>query len=258
MDLNQVWGPLRSLLRERCTSYRAHQILSRAGFDVTALVGIPLTDQTRDKNALLARVDNVYAAMNAGDKQRFVTAVTEEFLLEKPELQNDLERYIRRLGWKLQGVAIVPVDVFDVAELPSLPEAALTDLVKAAERARDGDLTGAVTAACGAVDATTSGLWDQYELGDATAESFQKRVVEALRVTDAYGRLKEELIELGWSEAAANTFIQNTKGALNQGAYVLQKLRSDMGDVHGSHPVIDALVYDAVKWAALTLRLLNS
>jgi hypothetical protein len=75
---------------------------------------------------------------------------------------------------------------------------------------------------------------------------------------DAYDRLQGELTDIGWSEEDARRVVQNTRGAINQGAYVLQKLRSDMGDVHGSHPVVEALVYDSVKWAALTIRLLNS
>jgi hypothetical protein len=257
MNVNLIWGPVRSLLRERCTSYRAHLILSRAGFDITTIAGIPLTDQTTDKNALFTRVDDVFGSLEAGEKQRFVTAVTEEILTEKPELQQDLERYLRRLGWKLHERTIVPVEVFDVADLPLLPAAAATDLVKAAERARDGDLTGAVTAACGAVDTVTSAIWQEYELGDLGPESFQKGVAESLRAKKAYVRLKEELMVLGWAEKDADVFVDNTMRALNAGAYVLQKLRSDMGDVHGSHPVIESVVYDAVKWATLTLRLLS-
>jgi len=52
-------------------------------------------------------------------------------------------------------------------------------------------------------------------------------------------------------------FVDNLRGALNQGAYVLQKLRSDMGDVHGSKPVVEGLVYDSIKWASLIVRLLG-
>lgn len=49
----------------------------------------------------------------------------------------------------------------------------------------------------------------------------------------------------------------NLRGALNQGAYVMQTLRSRMGDVHGSKPVLKPLVFDSLKWAALLVRVMK-
>jgi hypothetical protein len=257
-DINVIWGPLRSLLRERCTAYRLVQIVSRSGIDVSRLADIPLTQNTSDKNALIALVDQMYAVLGASDKQRFLTTVTEELLEEKPELEPLLEKYLRRLGWKVHDGMVVPVDVFDVDDLPLLPCESHQDLLKASQRVRDGDLTGAISASCGAVDVTTSAVYFQHSLGDPGTESFQNRVGKALEAVGVYQKLKEELVGIGWDESNATILVNNVKKALNQGAYVLQKLRSDMGDVHGSHPVIEALVYYATKWAILSVRLLRS
>ena len=41
------------------------------------------------------------------------------------------------------------------------------------------------------------------------------------------------------------------EGSLNQDAFVMQKLQSDMGDVHGTKPVISVLVYNSIKWSSL-------
>lgn len=256
-NIEVVWGPLRSLLRERCTAYRLVQLLSRAGIDVTRLSDIPITANTSDKNALISRVDEIYAQLSPPDKKRFLTTVTEELLEEKPEIEPLLEKYLRRLGWKVHESIVVPVDVLDVDDLPMLPEESHRDLLKAAQRVRDGDLTGAISAACGAVDSATSAVYAQHSLGDPGKESFQDRVHKALEATDAYQRLQGELLSTGWDKRDADVLVNNTKKALNHGAYVLQKLRSDMGDVHGSHPAIGALVYDATKWAALTVRMLR-
>jgi hypothetical protein len=35
-------------------------------------------------------------------------------------------------------------------------------------------------------------------------------------------------------------------------------LRSNMGDVHGTKPVLKALVFDCLKWAELMLRALKN
>jgi hypothetical protein len=257
-EIEVIWGPLRSLLRERCTAYRLVQIVSRAGIDVTRLADIPLTQNTSDKNTLISRVDHIYGQFSASDKQRFLTTVTEELLEEKPGLEPLLERYLRRLGWKVHEGMVVPVDVFDVDDLTLLPVESHQDLLKASQRVKDGDLTGAISAACGAVDSVTSSVYGQYSLGDPGKESFQSRVGKALEAVGAYQRLKDELVDIGWVGHDADMLVNNAKKALNQGAYVLQKLRSDMGDVHGAHPVLESLVYDATKWAALTVRLLRS
>lgn len=50
--------------------------------------------------------------------------------------------------------------------------------------------------------------------------------------------------------------LANLDGSLNQAAYIMQKLRADMGDVHGTKPVIAALIYDSIKWSSLLLRML--
>ena len=68
-------------------------------------------------------------------------------------------------------------------------------------------------------------------------------------------KIKKELTELGWNQI--DIFVNNPEGSLNQAAYVMQSLRSKMGDVHGTKPTLKPLVYDSLKWASLILRILN-
>lgn len=49
--------------------------------------------------------------------------------------------------------------MLDISEIPELPEEAHTNLLKAATRFRNGDLSGALAAACGAVDAVTNKIY---------------------------------------------------------------------------------------------------
>jgi hypothetical protein len=59
--------------------------------------------------------------------------------------------------------------------------------------------------------------------------------------------LETPLREFGWDTKTAGNF----RGALSQGAFVMQTLRSKMDDVHGSKPILKPLVFDVLKWAEL-------
>jgi len=69
--------------------------------------------------------------------------------------------------------------------------------------------------------------------------------------------LRQGLIELGWNERDACRLFHNLKGSLNQGANVLQTLRSNISDAHGSKKVFEPIVFDLIKWASLILRMLK-
>ena len=62
---------------------------------------------------------------------------------------------------------------------------------------------------------------------------------------------------MGWNAADARMLSDNLRGALNQGAYVMQALRSKMSDANGTKPVLNPLVYDSLKRAALIVRLMK-
>lgn len=62
--------------------------------------------------------------------------------------------------------------------------------------------------------------------------------------------------EVGWGESDINPLSSNLDGLLNQAAFVMQKLRPTMGDVHETKPVVLALVYTPIKWSLLLLRIL--
>ena len=175
----------------------------------------------------------------------------------KPEVVDELERVLSRVGWKFSGTALIPIEVFDIAELTDIPETAQADLQKAASRLRDGDLSGALSAACGALDSVTSDIYSRHGLGDAGKASFQERIRKSLDALQVKDRLIDELANnIGWVETDYKPLSANLDGSLNQAAYIMQKLRADMGDVHGTKPVIAALVYDSIKWSSLLLRML--
>ena len=174
--------------------------------------------------------------MSEIDKQRFLTIAAEEILRRKPELSDSLDNYLSRLGWSVQSGSIIPTKILDPSELPELPTQAHHDLLKAAVRFRDGDLRGAITAACGAVDAVTSEIYAEESLGDPGAASFQERVKETIKARQVIQSLEQELRDLGWDPGDIKLFTKNLNQSINGAANLMQKLRSKMGDVHGTNP----------------------
>jgi hypothetical protein len=245
-----IWGVIRSILYKNIRFETIKAILAVAGADI-------ITRPAFQTHSLLDTIDSQFRAMKPPEQDRFLRISIEEILRHQPELEPSLCYYLERLGWIWYEGKIVQVEVLDISELPELPGEAHEDLLKAATRFRDGDLSGALAAACAAVDAVTTKIYAQKSLGDPGDASFQEKVNRAFRAQSTFTLLERELDELGWSQSDIKMFIGNLSGALNQSAYVMQKLRSEMSDVHGTKPILKPLVFDSIKWASLIVRMLS-
>lgn len=257
-SLNQAWGALRVVLREAFSFYEIKDLAGLAGIDVTRLARLEQrAGGGASKGQLMTALDREIAQLGEAEKARVLNHFAEEVIRQPHYDSERLDDYLERLGWQFADGKLVPIDVFDVAELAELPDVSRTDLLKAATRLRDGDLSGALGAACAAVDSATNAVYADHSLGVPSKDSFQTRCTKALNAKEAISRLPGELTGMGWDTADAKLFSNNLRGALNQGAYVMQALRSRMSDVHGSKPVLNPLVYDALKWTALIIRMLK-
>lgn len=206
---------------------------------------------------MINALDREIGSLDEGTKVHVLNHIAEEIIGRDGRQIEQLAEHLGRLGWQLVEGKLVPIELFDVAELPVLPESARADLVKAAVRLRDGDLGGALASACGAVDASTNEVYRAYGLGSPSNDSFQQRCSKALKAKGTLDELRDELVQLGWGAVDAAMLCKNLQGALNQGAFVLQMLRSRMSDVHGTKRELEPLVFDSLKWAELTVRMLK-
>ncbi|MGJ0491393.1 hypothetical protein [Methylobacter sp.] len=182
----------------------------------------------------------------------------EEILNRKSETQEQLEKYLSRLGWQVIDGNVIPVELLDNIDLQELDEVSRDDLIKSAKRLRDGDLSGAISAACGAVDSITNKIYQNKSLGDPTKASFQQRCTEALKAVGVFTAIGDQLKDIDWKDSGIVPFNKNFEGSLNQAAFVMQNLRANMSDVHGTKPVLRPLVFDSIKWAQILVRLLSS
>ncbi len=201
----------------------------------------------------MTAIDTAFKEMSEQDRKGFITILTEELLKKDPAIQEQLEEHLSRHGWGVVDNSLVLLELYDPVDLAQLPAAPRADLVKAAQRFRDGDLSGAISAACGAVDTITSSILPS----DPGKASFQQRCNQALAAREVLSSIESQLRDLAWDDKALTQFVSNFKGTLNQGAYVMQALRSKMGDVHGTKPILKPLVFDTLKWAELFVRTLS-
>jgi hypothetical protein len=252
-NIAAAWGTVRaSLLQLSFADIKT--VAGLAGIDLMLLSHLQQRpDKGATKEQLMSGIEGLLGKMDVEARHRFVVWVAEELLVRKPELAPSLDDQLARHGWGLIDYHLIPLPLFDPRELMSLPDGPRADLVKAAQRFRDGDLGGAISAACGAVDTAVGDVYADYRLGEP-AKSFQEGCNRAL---GAVVNLEGSLRELGWDAEGAGMLAKSFKGSLNQGAYVMQSLRSKMGDVHGTKPTLKPLVFDVLKWAELFVRTLT-
>jgi hypothetical protein len=114
----------------------------------------------------------------------------------------------------------------------------------------DGDETGAITSACGAVDTLMQQLYVKHRLGDPAKVAFAAKVNTAAKHLHIFEDAKDELTSLGMKGSDADTVVTEMRNAMNHAVQMLQVLRKAMGDVHGSKPALRRTAYDAIKWSS--------
>lgn len=272
-DINNAWAAIVPLLRK--FEYVAVQdIVGLTGFDRQTLLRLGI-DQDPWKNEyssielLVKQIEEHYLKFADDEKLRFLNIVIEEILSgnhklqgdfshEKRDLKKKLEYYLERLGWQLIDNKVLAIVVLDQSDLKELNPSAREDLVKAAIKFRDGDLSGAVSSACAAVDSVTARVYQDNNLGDSSkSQSFQEKCNKSLVAIGVFEAIDRQLSEIQWKEPDIKQFKENLKGTVSQAAFVMQKLRSDMSDAHGTKPVIKPLVCDSIKWSQIIVRLLS-
>jgi len=257
-NINQAWNALRATLQSGFSFYDIKEIVGLAGFNLASIAHLEQkTGGGASKGQLMTGIDQGLNALDKESKNRFIAIVAEEVLKRKPDSRESLDENLSRLGWSLYDNAVIPISIFDASTLGELPSESQADLTKAAQRLRDGDLSGAISSACGALDAVTTETYASAGLGDPTDASFQERCKRSLVARGVLPKLEQQLRGLGWNDSDIGMFRKNFEGAMNQGAYVMQTLRSRMGDVHGTKPILKSLVFNGLKWAELILRALK-
>ena len=260
-NVNSAWSAVRAVLKNTFTFYDIKDIVGLAGFDLTKISHlVQSSGRNVSKGHLITVIDQHLSDLSASDRRHFLNIVVEEMLAKNNSnnsIEEQLEKYLSRLGWQVIDNSVIPIDILDRKELEELDESCKKDLIKSAMRFRDGDLSGALSSACGAVDSITNKIYNEKNLGDAGKASFQERCKVALNDVGIFKNVENDLKDINWVDSGIVPFNKNFEGALNQAAYVMQSLRANMSDVHSTKPVLKPLVFDSIKWAQIIIRLLG-
>lgn len=161
-----------------------------------------------------------------------------------------VQKLFAQHGYEYIDDVFVPTTFLDQREALYLPQSSASEIAKATKRLVDGDETGAITSACGAIDTLMQKLYDRHNLGDPARTAFAAKVNTAAQHLSVFENVKSELSALGVSDQDADSFTTDMKKATNHAAQMLQTLRRALGDVHGSKPASRRTAYEAIKWAS--------
>lgn len=259
LNINSAWSATSAVLKNSFSFYDIKEIVGLAGFDNSQIAHlVQCSGSSVSKGQLITSIDQGLSGFDDKNKRHFLNIVVEEMLERNPNIEEQLERYLSRLGWQVIDGAVISIEILDKSDLAELDVVSREDLIKAAKRFRDGDLSGALSAACGAVDCVTNKIYQSNGLGEAAKTSFQERCKVSLNKVGVFSAIGKELTDIEWKDSGVVPFNKNFEGALNQASYVMQSLRANMSDVHGTKPVLKPLVFDSIKWAQIIVRLLSS
>ena len=73
-----------------------------------------------------------------------------------------------------------------------MPLSSAAELSRATARLVDGDYSGAITAACGAVDLATQSVYEKYKIGGPGKSSFSTKVNTSLKHLHIWEEVEQE------------------------------------------------------------------
>ncbi len=115
----------------------------------------------------ISAVDAAFSRLEPDSRLRAVHILANRFA-ESENVRGLFEQH----GYQYIDGSFVPVGLLDGREARHLPPSSASELSKAMRRLVDGDETGAVTAACGAVDVLMQEIYEAHELGDPSCVAF--------------------------------------------------------------------------------------
>jgi hypothetical protein len=259
-NLKSVWAVCSTILgsEKLFTFATIKEVVSLAGIDRTKLSHMEQNfSGGSSKSQLMNEIDKLVNNLLDDEFKSFIDILIEEILKRDKKLEDKFNQYLNRLHWQLYNGKLIPLEILDLTELEELHSKSHEDLVKASIRFKNGDLTGALASACSAIDSVTYDIYKNYNLGNPDNASFQEKCKRSIEAVNIMVDIENELSGIGWIDADTTPLNKNLEGSLNQIAFVMQKLRSKMSDVHGSKIVLKPLVFDSIKYAEILIRMMT-
>ncbi|HYX35288.1 MAG TPA: hypothetical protein VE954_19500 [Oligoflexus sp.] len=228
MRLGATWPTIRGTLRDLSFS-TIEDIMGKAGLAVQTLHHLSQSSGT-SKSTLLKACEELFIAESPEAQDRVVRTTIGEIIRLSPDKKDEIQEALERVGWSLSGSVPCPLHIqidIDTSTLPAAQQQAIRDALR---RYSSGDISGAITKICGAVDQLTSEIYQQNGFSNHATDAYQEKVNTAFKANEV--SFKSSLGEI--DEKTRNLIWQNAKGAINQSAYVLSAFRRQYSDAHGN------------------------
>src|SRR5436309_2297152 len=141
-----------------------------AGIDAAR---IPATSEAQGGMGSRAEVTpalhRLFGELSAERKERALPILADRVMARGEEARTRLTKLLEQHGYQFHRGLLSKVGVLDEREARHLPQTATSEPAKAIGRVAEGDESdesGAITAACGAVDATTTALYEKHNRRD--------------------------------------------------------------------------------------------
>ena len=256
-EITRLYGALRSELN-RLSVQDIRNTVAAAGIDVSQITAKAEASSGLGSRAeVMPAADRLFGELSPEAKLTALQILAERLVSKNPDFAASVQAILGRHGYQFISGSFVPVGLLDSRESGFLPQTAASELARATARLMDWDESGAITAACGAVDLATQAIYGKHSLGDPGQVSFQAKVNTVLKMLNVFEEMHAEFVVLGMSSKDADELVEHFRSTTNHAAQLLQVLRRTMGDVHGSRPALRRTAYDAIKWASAICALLE-
>lgn len=254
MELIEIWGSLRGLIRDSFTFSQIKELAGASGLPIQRLSHLQqrqLPTKGASKSQLLDAIDDLLNEQN--EPNRNVEFFIQEIIQRKPQIYEALDETLQRFGWYLEGETPCRMDLQCDLGTEDLREEVQNALSLCFRRYRDGDYSGAVTAICGGVDSVTEEVYKKKQLGNPHDDSYQQRIN---KVFSSY----QEDFESSFADVPGidarelKRIWDNLRGSVNQAAYVLGSFRRHISDAHGTAECTSEFVQKALDCATFVLR----
>ncbi|MDE2722223.1 MAG: hypothetical protein OXI59_02475 [Gemmatimonadota bacterium] len=256
-DKTQLFGALRSELN-KLPVQKIRNTVAAAGFDVSQISAKSEARSGAGSRAeVMPAVDRLFGQMGESAQETALRILAERLTGPNSELDASTQDILGSHGYQFIDGNFVPVQELDAREAQFIPQSAATEIGRAMSRLIEGDYSGSITSACGAVDLVTQAIYENHDLGNPGQASFQTKVNTAFKWLCVFENMEREFVDIGMKPDDASALIDQMKKASNHAAQALQVLRRTMGDTHGSKPALRQTAYDAIKWSSAICGLLE-
>lgn len=205
------------------------------------------------KSTLADGIDSLFNDLDGDEQDSVAVYMVKEITSRFPDQSEHLGELLERIGWHLVEGEPLPLDLRVHPPLRLMPDHAQTDFQKAIRRYRDGDFTGAITAAAGMVDMITKQLYTDNGIPNFKKTSFHNRVIAAHKTLKP--QFEETLKEV--DPAVVQAVWSAQMRAVNGAADMVGRYRNEYGDPHGSGRDQPALVPVALNSALFLVNILT-